>query len=494
METEYTSEKDLFPYPFSSPRDILTAFFRQKLTISIIFFLMLIGMGSWIYSQDTLYASHATIVLKFGREHIFRPEVGQVDQIVQFNQQAAVESERKILESRDLVRRVVDAIGIGKLYPEIVGPTGDVEPWMIESATSRFLGHLESTAPDDTNLIEIIFLHQRPEVAALALTQLVELLKERHLQIFSDPKASFLIGRLKEYENGLNDAEKSLQVFKQKYDISSPLGDQQARLLDQRAVLDSNNKTIEHELQGLASKVTSLESQMKVIPKNVRLSTSEGTGMLSKAKSDLFALKRREQELLTRYTATSSPVQNLQKEIALVEQFIISQTNNEEDKSGTSGKNPIFQKLEIERLSALSDLKTRRASQEVILSQIKELDEKLMRLDKLSEELVGLERERVTAEGNYQLYVKKVEEAKVSEEMDQLKMSNIGVIQAADIPSRPAGRSKGFKLFLGSIFAGFVSMGLAFVFEYFQGGYTRPDQAAEDLGLPVLASFNQKVV
>jgi len=31
------------------------------------------------------------------------------------------------------------------------------------------------------------------------------------------------------------------------------------------------------------------------------------------------------------------------------------------------------------------------------------------------------------------------------------------------------------------------------VFEYLQGGYTRPDQAAEDLGLPVLAFFGQKI-
>jgi hypothetical protein len=38
-----------------------------------------------------------------------------------------------------------------------------------------------------------------------------------------------------------------------------------------------------------------------------------------------------------------------------------------------------------------------------------------------------------------------------------------------------------------------MSVGLALVFEFLAGGYTRPDQAADDLGLPVLASFSQKV-
>ena len=85
-----------------------------------------------------------------------------------------------------------------------------------------------------------------------------------------------------------------------------------------------------------------------------------------------------------------------------------------------------------------------------------------------------------------------MEEAKVSEEMDQLKMSNISVIQAAEVPRMPDGRTKKTKLILGAIFASIMSVGLAFVFEYLQGGYTRPDQAAEDLGLPVLASFSEK--
>ena len=76
--------------------------------------------------------------------------------------------------------------------------------------------------------------------------------------------------------------------------------------------------------------------------------------------------------------------------------------------------------------------------------------------------------------------------------MDKLKMSNIKVIQAAEVPTKPAGRPKHIKLLLGTLFGAMMSVGLAFVFEYFQGVYTRPDQAAEDLGLPVLASFTQK--
>ena len=491
MEIESLIEKETLPYPFGSPRDIVTALFRQKVKILIIFIVAVVAVGWWVYSKEDLYESRATIVLKFGREHIFRPEVGDVDQIVQFNQNAAVESERKILKSRDLVRRVVKAIGVKNLYPKLMGKSDKVQDWQIEVATTIFVGSLDSSA-EGPNVIEIKFLHQRPQVAAKALDALIEALQERHLQIFSDPKSGFLIQRLDDYHKDLKKIEHTLQAFKDKNNLSSPIEDQQRRLLDQRSHLDVNHKSINNQLQGLVGKISSIEAQMKTVPKEVPLSTTEGGGMLAKAKADLFGLQRQKQTLLSRYTETSGPVQNIQKEIELIEQFIQSQTSEERDKSVTSGKNPVYQGLEVARLQALSEMKTLKASNEVIVEQIRDLDEKINRLDSLGEELIGLERKWGTAEENYKLYVKKVEEAKVSEEMDQLKMSNISVIQSPVMPTEPAGRSKNLQFFIGTMISLFFSLGLGFVFEYLQGGYTRPDQAAEDLGLPILSSFSYK--
>ena len=491
MENEMTIEKELLPYPFGSPRDILTALFRQKLIIFMVFIVTFLGVAAWVYSSKTLYQANSTIVLKFGRENIFRPEIGTLDQIVRA-EGSAVESEREILNSKDLIRRVVQAMGVENLYPELLGPSGKVEPWHIEAATSKMVGNLDSEASKGANLIKITFLHEDPKVAAQALNVVVELLKERHIQVFSDPKSEFLLNRFKDYEKVLNNVEDNLQAFKRKNDLSSPLVGQRDRLLDQRSSLVSRNQSIKNEVEGLGVKITSLESQMQTIPKNAPLSSTEGTGVVAQAKSALFDLKRQEQGLLTRYTSNSVPVQNLQKEIELVEQFIVDQTTGEKDKRVTSGMNPVFQKLEIARLEALSELKTLNASNEVIASQIENLDQKLIRLDNLNEELVDLERKRISAEENYQLYLKKVEEAKVSEEMDKLKMSAISVIQAAEASSSPTGRPKGLKLMLGVLFGSIMGVAFGLILEYFEEAYTRPDRAAEDLGLPVLGSFSYK--
>ncbi len=493
MEADIFIEKELLPYPFGSPRDILTAFFRQKIKILIVFIAIFLAVVGWVYSQDILYEARATLVLKFGREHIFRPEVGKVDQIVRYDERAAVEAERQIILSKDLARRVVQVMGVENLYPEMLGPSGKNSPRKIENAAVRFVGKLDAIPTSGTNLIQIVFLHEQPKVAAQALNHLVELLKERHLQVFSDPKSTFLVKRLDEYRKDLEDVESTLQAFKQKHGLSAPLVGQQGRLLNQRVSLDSDYKLIKNKLQGLAGKIISLDSQMKTILENIPVSTVAEGGNLEKAKADLFALKREEQRLLTKYTETSFPVLNLRDEIDLMKKFILDEQRSERANTVSSGKKAMYSQLEMEGLAAVSETTTLEASSHVIALQIEDLDKEIQKLDDLNKELIVLQRQRAADEQNYMLYLNKVEEAKVSEEMDQLKMSNISVIQAAEIPRIPAGRSRNVKLLLGAIVAGIMSVGLGFVLEYFQGVYTRPDQAAEDLGLPILATFSQKV-
>ena len=167
---------------------------------------------------------------------------------------------------------------------------------------------------------------------------LIEELREKHLQVFSDPKAAFLAQRLGEYKKDLEDIEVTIQAFKQKHALSAPIVEQQGRLLNQRVLLDSNYKLSKNKLQGLAGKISSLDGQMEAILRNIPVSTVAEGGNLEKAKADLFVLKREEQRILTKYTETSFPVLNLRKEIALMEQFILDEQKSERAYTIASGR------------------------------------------------------------------------------------------------------------------------------------------------------------
>ena len=348
MEPAYLeSESEKWPYPFGSKRDILTFLFKQKTKILTVFILSVIALGVWTIVSITYYQASGRFLLKFGRENIYRPEVGDTSPLLA-DTRKSVESEINILKSSDLVRRVIDAIGVQKIYPELLDPTKKIKN-PLEIAGLKFLGKLSAESVEGSNVIEVSFLHENPKIAAEAVNLLIEFLKEKHLKIFSDPKASFLEEQLRVYEGELKESQSDLVNFKRRNNISSSPENQQQRLLNQRIALDTSLKTGKNQVEGLKSKIRSLESQMDSVLKNIPVTTVQKGGNLEKAKADLFDLKRKEQELLTRYTESSSPVMNLRKEIALVEKFLLAEQESARDNTIASGQKTIYQKLEMER-------------------------------------------------------------------------------------------------------------------------------------------------
>ncbi len=125
-------------------------------------------------------------------------------------------------------------------------------------------------------------------------------------------------------------------------------------------------------------------------------------------------------------------------------------------------------------------------------SQISELDEKIQELDMVIGEMQVIERKVETTQKNGKLYLAKVDKALVSEEIDRQNLSGFSIIQAAEVPCLPAGLSRNFILLLGIMAGAMASVGVAFVIEYLQGRYVRPDQAAEDFDLMLPATLSPK--
>ena len=85
---------------------------------------------------------------------------------------------------------------------------------------------------------------------------------------------------------------------------------------------------------------------MKTILENIPVSTVEEGGNLEKAKADLFALKREEQKLLTKYTETSFPVLNLRKKLTWWNSLFSPNRKSERANTIASGKKAMYRQLE----------------------------------------------------------------------------------------------------------------------------------------------------
>ena len=71
-----------------------------------------------------------------------------------FDLQAVIEPEIEILTSRDLSRKVIDALGVKSLYPEILkGDELTMSP--LEAELINFSGNLSVTRPRKSNVIHV---------------------------------------------------------------------------------------------------------------------------------------------------------------------------------------------------------------------------------------------------------------------------------------------------------------------------------------------------
>ena len=94
---------------------------------------------------------------------------------------------------------------------------------------------------------------------------------------------------------------------------------------------------------------------------------------------------------------------------------------------------------------------------------------------------------KVTEE-NYLLYLRKEEEARISDALDRGRILNVVIAQAASAPLLPSNH-RFFMVLFGLLVATLISVGLAFGSEYLDSTFRIPDELESFLNLPVLAAM-----
>ncbi len=422
---------------------------------------------------------------------MFSAEVGDQTPKMAFDLQAVVEPEIKILTSRDLIKKVVETIGVKSLYPEILEMDKlTISP--LEAALMYFPGNLSVDRAGKSNVLVVGFEHPNPEVAARTVNLLSEFWKEKHLAIFSTPQTAFLEEQVQTFRKNLEKSETTLQEFKREHGISS-IFDQRKLFFEQRQTIDSRAKANEDQVQGLGSKISSLKRQLNNIPQYIPISTENEIEhpTINATRNELLALRRKEQQFLGKYQESSRMVTDVREEIALIKTLINKQEAQTKEQVKTI-RNPVYHDIQLELLSSESELTSLNTKSGVFLRQIEELDSQIVRLNQLEKQFDGLQREVNKDKENAKIYVEKLEMANISTDMDKKQLANVSVIQSASIPIGPIKPKKSLILYFGIAF-GLLSGGAwAFVSEFFKGGYTRPEQVYLEQGIPVLASINYK--
>ena len=448
-----------------SLRDVMAILFKHKYKILISFVVIAIGtvVMAFLMAPPKLFVARAVLMVKFGREFTSVSEVGQDRQSI--SQGAIITTEMQILTSADIAGKVVEAMGPYTLYPDLAKSQASGKA-LLDLAVMQFRQNVFVKDVKGSNLIEVYFRHENPVIAAKAANLVTEVFQEKHLQVFSDKKSPFLDEQQQAYQEKLKESEDRLSGFRQKYQVYS-LDQQKSLLIAQRSSVDTQIKTEE-------SRIKELQERYAFWKNNDNMVSGSNTDEL---RSQLNALQRKEQQLLEKYNESSRTVQEARREIELTREQLRKQEAE-------------VRKVNLANIeSELKPLEVKVAS---LKRQLAEVDAQIRSIDYREQEFGDLKRQVAANESNYQVYVKKSEEARISEDLDRRKMTNVSVIEKASVPILPMQTNKQKILGVGLFLSVAFSLGLAFISEMLPQGLTIPHYAEKKLRLPLLAAVSQK--
>ena len=441
----------------------LTIFFKYKWMIVPIFLIISIVGVVMIKRMPTLYEAKASILVKLGHESWYRPETQGGPQRA-MSPEEALNNEIKILTNQDLIKNVVATIGVGNLYPQLVKVGSPPSNRTLEVAAMMFADYLSAIPIKTSNIIEVSFKHKDPVIAARTLNALIEQFKDKHIDVYSDPKSPFLEEQTSNFSEKMKQVEDNLQSFKQRNQVYS-LDEQRSALLQQRIALDSLLKTTQTQMQEIEQKIAFVKSS--------RWSTEA----ILETRTRLRTAQQKERELMERYTENSRIVQNIRREIQALEESV-------------AGPLEDARRIELSKLEG--ELGALKAKADGLHRQVGQISGEVRALDSREKEYTNLKRDLITQEGNYKTYLGKYEESRIVDDMNKRKLSNVSVIQNATVPIKPAENKKRQYAMFTVILALGAAFGLAYLREHVPQRLTTPLAAEKHLGLPVMVTIALK--
>lgn len=417
----------------ASLRDFLIVLFKYKYRILFVLFstLTTIAAGTWMFTP--IYEASSVLMVKFGREYVYLKIGDSATPYNYFNREGLINAEIEILMSRELKEKCINAIGLDTLYPDLREKAPKDIPIM-DVALEKLGKNLSAQGSKDSGIINIAFRHPDPKLAVKFVDLLVDLFKEKHLVVFGDPETSvFLVEKMKTYQSLLERTEKEIETYKKENEAFS-LKEQQRLLLTQRS---------------------ELESALNINIRNI-----------AESKEKLVSLERQ----MASRTQSSS---------------IYDDTVKKRDNEVTRG-------IEDAIVSTRSGLSSHKVKTAVIQKQLEQVDAQLQTLTDREKELLNLERKFTVNEQNYLIYQKKVEEARIQDEMNRMKLTNIRVVQTAIAPQKPVLPRKGINLTVGFVLGLMGGIGLAAFQEILSQGFSSRESVEKRLGLPVLSTIAYK--
>jgi uncharacterized protein involved in exopolysaccharide biosynthesis len=470
-------------------RDILHVIFKRKRLIGVLFLsVALPGLIATLLRKPSYVASAKVMISTQRSDPTLQPTDLTKLETIQLNQ-SLVNSEVQVVGSRDLLERVVRALA--------VSGDGNAPPH-VETAGTTFgdevlgLGQSLSIIPiKDSNVIQIDYKSSQPSFAARVVNRVVDEYLAYHAVVHGSKGLSqFYDEQRRILERRLRDAEDALAAFAEREGVVSPQ-DAMRAAVQEAGRIRNTLRDATATVSGTEERIRVVREQIAAQPEVIKHEQSLGINpTVTQLTSELIDRQMDRIVLLRKYMEKDRHVRDNAEEIAELK----AQLDAESSERPTVVTNQVFRAnpLRADRLRTLLDLegtlREMQARQALLEEDLSRANRNLISLQQKSIEYDRLDEEVKNQRDTYELYVKREQEARISQAMDEQKLVNVDVVQRPALPLARADM-QGISMALSLIAGLVVGIAGAFGREYLSRSLHSEGDVGRFLGLPVLASI-----
>jgi len=402
-------------------------------------------------------------------------------------------SEVELLRDDEVLRKVVEKNGLGGRDWLHFLRLGEGNAERVERAARRLAKKLEVEPVKKTNLITISYASEDPRLAAKVLQSLADAYLEKHTVVHRPGgQVLFFEQQTGESRRELEEAKRRLIEFTAGHGVVEAT-QQRDLTLQKLSELDASYRQTRIDLRETEQRVWELAARLTALPprSTTQVRTADNPELLKAFKSSLLDLQLKRTELLTKFEPNHPLVREVEQQIAQAQAAIAGEsTSPVRDETTDKDTHYEWAKSELEKAQVqLKALEAREAATAVQEAAYGAMARQLGEAAVTQEDLASSEK---AAEDNYLLYVKKQEEARMADALDQRGIVNVAMAQQPVAPALPLW-SAWTVLLAGLAAAGAAGTGAAFAADYLDPAFRTPEEVLAYLEAPVLASLPRRV-
>jgi len=439
----------------------------------------------------TKYEAKMKVLVRRGRADA--PASAQANAPLDVTRMAMTEeelnSEVELLRDEEVLRKVVEENNLGGRDWFHFLRFNEGHAQRVERATRRLAKKLQVEPVKKTNLITISYASDDPELAARVLKSVANAYLAKHTFVHRPSgEAGFFDQQRAESRLQLEDAKGKLLQFTARRGVVAA-AEQRDHALQKLSDVDSDYRQTRIDLAETLQRIGELEAALAKLPERTttQVRIADNPELQRALKSNLLDLQEKRTQLLTKFEPSHRLVQEVDQQIAQAE-AAINKENALPLRDETTDRNSHYEwaKAELERAQIQwKSLQARAAAtatqQAAYQTMARQLGEDAIAQD----DLLSSEK---AAEDTYLLYVKKQEEARMDDALDQRGIVDVAIAEQPVAPALPLW-SAWMVLAVGVFAAGASGTGAAFAADYLDPAFRHPDDVLAYLSVPVLASL-----